>query len=78
MNKFELIGMKIIVFLLLCLSHFFAKANHGMLPKSKEIITMELQNELKLPLCRGCFVYRSVFLELDGVTKVFQGILRKQ
>jgi hypothetical protein len=26
----------------------FAKANHGMLPKSKEIITMELQNELKL------------------------------
>jgi peptide-methionine (S)-S-oxide reductase len=57
--------------------HFFAKANHGMLPKSKEIITMELQNELEVAtFAGGCFwCTEAVFLELDGVTKVVSGYI---
>ena len=65
------------VFLALLPFSFFAKANHGMLPKSKEIITMELQNELEVAtFAGGCFwCTEAVFLELDGVTKVVSGYI---
>jgi peptide methionine sulfoxide reductase MsrA len=38
---------------------------------------MELQNELKLPPCRGCFCVQKCFLELDGVTKVVSGYIEE-
>ncbi len=65
------------VFLALLPFSFFAKVNHGMLPKSKEIITMELQNELEVAtFAGGCFwCTEAVFLELDGVTKVVSGYI---
>jgi peptide-methionine (S)-S-oxide reductase len=67
---------KIIEFFWRYFSSFFCKGKSWYVTKSKEIITMELQNELKLPPCRGCFcVQKRYFLELDGVTKVVSGYI---
>ena len=65
------------VFLALLPFSFFAKTNHGILPKSKEIITMEIQNELEVAtFAGGCFwCTEAVFLELDGVAKVVSGYI---
>lgn len=65
------------VFLALLPLSFFAKANHGNLPKSKEILNMEIQNELEVAtFAGGCFwCTEAVFLELDGVTKVVSGYI---
>ena len=65
------------VFLALLPFSFFAKANHGLLPKSKEILNMEIQNELEVAtFAGGCFwCTEAVFLELDGVTKVVSGYI---
>ena len=65
------------VFLALLPFSFFAKANQGLLPKSKEIINMEIQNELEVAtFAGGCFwCTEAVFLELDGVTKVVSGYI---
>ena len=65
------------VFLALLPLLFFAKANHGNLPKSKEILNMEIQNELEVAtFAGGCFwCTEAVFLELDGVTKVVSGYI---
>ena len=65
------------IFLALLPLSFFAKANHGLLPKSKEILNMEIQNELEVAtFAGGCFwCTEAVFLELDGVTKVVSGYI---
>ena len=65
------------VFLALLPFSSFAKANHSILPKSKEIINMEIQNELEVAtFAGGCFwCTEAVFLELDGVTKVVSGYI---
>ncbi len=65
------------VFLALLPLSFFAKASQGNLPKSKEILNMEIQNELEVAtFAGGCFwCTEAVFLELDGVTKVVSGYI---
>lgn len=56
---------------------FFAKANNVIVPKSKEIRNMEIQNELEIAtFAGGCFwCTEAVFLELNGVSKVVSGYI---
>ena len=56
---------------------FLAKANTVVVPKSKEIINMDMQKELKVAtFAGGCFwCTEAVFLELDGVSKVVSGYI---